>query len=71
MPKIVECLWLTSEFGPIGIVVTEDEVTKNREAYISGVRGLDEKTDQSYVAEYGARFPIEMIQRLEKALTKK
>lgn len=71
MPKIVECLWLTSEFGPIGIVVTEDEVTKNREAYISGVRGLDEKTDKLYVAEYGARFPIEMIQRLEKALTKK
>lgn len=56
--RILNSVW----FGRIGIVLTEDNITKTRKAYIREVEGTSQKEDELYIAEYGYPFPVEAVE---------
>lgn len=66
--KVVEVQWFSNPQGYIGIVIGEDNQTKERKAYISSVSGEDEAADTRYVLDWGAKFPLAMMQRLVDCL---
>ena len=55
--KTIMTKWFTNSKGTVGIVFTEDPITKKREAYISAVDGNDEETDIKFIKEWGNTFP--------------
>ncbi len=71
MVKILDCIWLTTMFGTIGIVVTEDCKSKERNAYICPVPGNSEATDRIHTIDYGAPLPLALVDRIKEALLKK
>lgn len=62
--KIVGACWFT-EMGsnrPIGVVIVENEF--ERKAYIGTAYGINEMADSKYIAERGAKFPLDMAEKL-------
>jgi len=57
MSKIIDCIWFTST-RTVGIIVTEDERTKERRAYIGVVDGDNEELDKLYIKEHGAPVSV-------------
>jgi hypothetical protein len=42
--------------GCIGMVLGEDELTKERKGYIGLGRGVDEEADKTFIAQHGQRI---------------
>lgn len=61
--KILGSVWFSPMYGKsIGIVLINNGYKEK--AYICSVNGLDQKTDEEYIAKYGAKFPLEMARKL-------
>lgn len=58
MPKVLDVYWFTSARGCVGIARV-DVPYEGIMYYISAVDGLDVDEDTQYIADWGARFPIE------------
>lgn len=59
MSKTLDKTWFATGHGHcIGIVLCEDEVTKEKKAYISVVSGEDEEADTQDIKENGAKFVL-------------
>lgn len=67
--KIIGSVWFTA-VNSIGIVLGEDELTKERKAYIEVASGLNEKADAEHIAKHGAIFPAEIAKQLVCGLGK-
>ena len=67
--KIVGKTWFT-EMGstrPIGVVIIETEIGQSvfeRKAYIGTAFGVNEMADARHIAERGAKFPVDMAEKL-------
>lgn len=64
--KATNVKWFSSLTGQIGIVLGEDDVTKEKKAYIGKVDGLSEGQDIHKIMELGAKFPAEIAELLMK-----
>lgn len=62
--KVIEKIWISAPSGTVGIVVIEDEITKQNKAYIAPVLAGNEDVDTKYVAEHGQKLTVEILQRL-------
>ena len=61
--KIVGVRWFTSTKSTVGIVKVIDPYDGIC-FYISGVDGTSEDSDKNYIADWGARFPTDIGERL-------
>ena len=62
--KIVGTCWF-NEMGshrPIGVVIVENEF--ERKAYIGTAYGINELADATHIADRGAKFPLDMAEKL-------
>lgn len=55
MRKIIGIAW----FETIGIVITYNELTKEKRAYIAPGKGIDPVYDMEFIAYWGLKFPLE------------
>lgn len=63
--KIINAIWFSALDGKcIGIVYGKDEITGEEKSYIGIGFGVDEEEDKKYIAENGAKFPIEAAKKL-------
>jgi hypothetical protein len=62
--RVVDAIW----FNKIGIVLAEDEVTKERKAYIAQGRGDDEQEDIEHIKNFGRKLHPEVALRINKFL---
>ena len=46
--------WFTGNFGTIGIVTGEDQITGKKKAYIGTAPGFDEDADAKFIAQRGS-----------------
>ncbi|MBA7714940.1 hypothetical protein ES703_123973 [subsurface metagenome] len=69
--KIIETLWFANMDGCIGIVVSEEDVTGDRKAYIGSASGTDEKADTEQILAWGNKFSLDTALRLRHLLTEK
>jgi hypothetical protein len=53
---ILNSIWFTNHCGCIGIVRVRTEYDGVK-YFISSVCGIDQKSDEKYVAEWGSTFP--------------
>jgi len=65
-PVIVNSTYFTQASNCIGIVIVESQPTKELKAYIGLCEGYNQQSDEKYVAEYGAPFPLKVAQLLMK-----
>lgn len=68
--KPIDAIWfsnMTSTAGIVGIVVVEDEKTKERKAYIGIGEGNDEKLDTKRIMDFGSPFRIERVAEILNA----
>ena len=68
--KIINAFWFT-ECGstrPIGIIIGEDDITKERKAYIGSGYGFDEGVDAGHIAEMGAKFTLNISKNISSQL---
>ena len=68
--KIIETLWFNSFGGTVGIVVGEEDTTKDRKAYIGSASGLDEKADTDHIVNFGLPFSFATAERIVRLLQK-
>lgn len=74
--KIIDSFWFTNpttstpEYGTVGIVVVEDDITGDRKAYVGTARGASEKADGTYICEWGTTFSPERVEELLRLLKK-
>ena len=61
----IHVYWFTCMTGTIGVVVGEDNVTKEKKAYIGVAAGFDQDADTKTVMELGA--PLSLGWLLEMA----
>ena len=65
--KILESMWFTPMgSATIGLVACEDEVTGEIKFYIGEANGLDQKKDEKYISDRGAKFHHEMVEEFTK-----
>ena len=71
--KIISTVWFTQMGLPptIGIVIGEDDITKERKAYIGTGAGYDEGADAEKIAETGAPLYLTHVEQVIKALKEK
>jgi len=62
--KVIETLWFNSFAGTVGIVVGEEDITKDRKAYIGAASGLDEKAGTDHIVSFGLPFSLDTAKRL-------
>ena len=62
--KVIETLWFNSFGGTVGIVVGEEDITKDRKAYIGSASGLDGKADTDHIIGFGLPFSLETARKL-------
>jgi len=62
--KIIETLWFSGFKGTTGIVVVEEDTTKDRRAYIGVVSGRSVKADIDSIISFGSRFSLDAAKRL-------
>jgi hypothetical protein len=62
--KVLGSVWFTemSSYRPIGIVIVDTGFEEK--AYIGTGEGDNEKVDELLIAEYGAKFPLELAKRM-------
>lgn len=65
--KIKHVTWLGAD-GCIGIVVTENEVTKEKKARICLVSGQDEEYDTKFIAERGGTVSVKALKAIIRAV---
>lgn len=53
--RVIQVYWFTNFLGNIGVVVAEDNTSKQRKAYIGLAKGLDEKADTESIMTQGTR----------------
>lgn len=58
--KVLDSYWFTNPMGTIGIVLGEDETTKEKKAYI-GNASLDnsQQEDEERILRWGSTYPID------------
>jgi len=66
--KVVYVEWIG---GTIGVVVCEDEFSKERIAYVGQGSGEDEDMDIQHIKDFGFPTPIDMFEDIIKNLKKK
>jgi hypothetical protein len=69
MSKIIDAIWFTQLNGCIGIVLTEDEVTKMRKAYIGTGRGNDEGSDAKIIQMHGGKVSPVLFKKIYEYLS--
>ena len=69
--KIIETLWFNSFGGTVGIVVGEEDITKDRKAYIGPASGLNEKEDTDHIISFGLPFSLDTAKRIVRLLEEK
>lgn len=69
--KVIESLWFSGKDGCVGIIVDEDSVTGERKAYIGSASGIDEEADIKAISDWGAKFPLSIVLRLQNLLIEK
>jgi len=64
--KIKESIWYSeaNSISPIGIILTEDNVTGAEKAFIGTGRGFDEGEDVEKIIQFGAKFPAHIAKML-------
>ena len=67
--KVLDTIWFSSMDDLIGIVIAEDETTKERKVYIGTASGMDETEDARHILEWGNKFSQNVIQRIDDALS--
>lgn len=66
--KVIYSTWFTSLNGYAGIVIGEAEDGK-RKAYIGIGDGIDEKADERFILEWGAKLPPDLLRKVLALLT--
>lgn len=66
--KIVETIWATTNDSCIGIVLAEDDFTKEHKAYIGIGSGFNEEVDTKHISRVGSPFPLASAERIYKFL---
>lgn len=66
--KIIETLWFNGFKGSVGIVVVEEDNTKDRKAYIGVISGENEKLDIDSIIGWGQPFTIDIAKRIVRLL---
>jgi len=64
----IHVYWFTCMTGAIGVVVGEDNVTKEKKAYIGIVSGFNEEADTKTVMELGAPLSREVLLEMAEHL---
>ena len=67
--KLIHVVWFTRE-KCFGIAVGEDEITKERKAYIGIVPGIRAEVDAKNILENGARVYAPMLEEIVMMLRK-
>lgn len=65
--KIIHAEWFTG-MQVIGIVVGEDEHTKEKKAYIGVVAGTNEEADANFIARNGSPVMKESLEAIIKKM---
>ena len=68
--KVLDKMWFTTMSGAIGFVVAEDELTKERKAYIGGAPGFSEEEDTKMIMTLGCKVNIGMLKAVIASLEK-
>lgn len=63
--------WFTDSAGSFGIVVGEDEITKERKAYIAPCHGMNESEDIDWIKSNGAKVIPKQLENVLEVLNKK
>ncbi len=68
--KILYRTWFSPMGNPgiIGLVVVENEITRERKAYIGQASGYDQVADEEYISKTGAKFTKAILAELTKQL---
>ncbi len=69
--KTIDAIWFTTVGGTVGIVVGEDEVTRNRKAYIGVVSGLCEEVDTEHIRQFGSPVSLSIMRKIVKLMEEK
>ncbi len=65
--NVLEAIWFTTrKAGTVGVIVAEDEVTKERKVYVGQASGLDETTDAQWILDWGVRLKQERWMAIAK-----
>ncbi|GAH49030.1 unnamed protein product, partial [marine sediment metagenome] len=62
--RVIETLWFTNIKGTCGIVLGEEDVTKDPVAYISVVGGSNAQLDTEDIVAWGNKFPRDTALRI-------
>ncbi len=62
--KIIETLWFNSFGGTVGIVIVEEDNTKDRKAYIGSASGTNESADTDHIINFGLPFSLDTAKRM-------
>ena len=66
--KIEHVYWFSPGTGHIGVVIGEDNVTKEKKAYIGVVGGFDLEADTKTVEKLGQRLTRELLLEMAEHL---
>lgn len=64
-------IWFTNWDGCIGIVLHENDTTKERTIYIGPAKGFDEKYDEKRILECGQKISLEVAEMMADFLKNK
>lgn len=67
--KVIEKLWFTNNQGTIAIIIIEEDITRDRKAYIGIGKGKNEESDTQNIIAWGNKFSLEMAKYLVRSLT--
>ena len=62
--KVIRSLWFSHLAGTIGIVIGEDDLTKERKAFIGLVAGNNEEMDSAWVLDRGSHLSRGTLQEI-------
>lgn len=66
--KVVDSLWFTNTKGTVGIVIIEEDVTRDRKAYIGVGNGHNEAVDTQSIIDWGTLLSISALGRITSQL---
>jgi hypothetical protein len=67
--KILDDVWFASfQFGAIGIVIGEDDVTGECKAYVGAGEGVSREDDIQSISTYGAKLTPEIAAKIASLL---
>ncbi len=62
--KVIDSMWFNTTQGNFGFVVGENETTGERKLYAGVVSGIDQKTDEQAILDWGAKVNISLMEGL-------